>query len=220
MADEKTCTRLERAALVKGGETKTYTNWELRQHGKWILWGEEKIQPLEDKATFVRLERKGDELLASVSHDGKEWKEMKALEVTLPAKLKTGVSAGGTSMNVFTPRFDQFQLKQRAGEKGYGRSEPRPGDSGLPPASSRSRFSLRNPLQFFGLARSSGNWGVWGNYLLPFASRSGTKCRETVDKYRWLDTEDLQSLFVELGTLPAKRGSDCFQSRGSFGSHE
>jgi regulation of enolase protein 1 (concanavalin A-like superfamily) len=113
MADEKTYLRLERAALVKGGEVKTYANWELRQDGKWVLWGEEKIQPLEDKATFVRLERKGDKFLASVSHDGKEWKEMEPLELQLPAKLKVGVSGGGTSMNVFAPRFDQFQVRQK-----------------------------------------------------------------------------------------------------------
>jgi regulation of enolase protein 1 (concanavalin A-like superfamily) len=113
MADEKTYIRLERAALVKGGETKTYANWELRQDGKWVLAGEERIQPLEDKPTYVRLERQGDKLLASVSHDGKEWKELNPLEVILPAKLKLGVSAGGTSMDVFAPRFDQFQLTQK-----------------------------------------------------------------------------------------------------------
>jgi regulation of enolase protein 1 (concanavalin A-like superfamily) len=113
MTDEKTYVRLERAALVKGGETMTYANWELRQDGKWVLWGEEKIRPLEDKATYLRLERKGDKLRASVCHDGNKWWELKPLELKLPAKLKLGVSAGGTSMDVFVPCFDQFQLKQK-----------------------------------------------------------------------------------------------------------
>jgi hypothetical protein len=53
-------------------------------------------------------------LLASVSHDGKEWKELNTLEVKLPAKVKIGVAAGGTSMDVFTPRFDQFKLTQKS----------------------------------------------------------------------------------------------------------
>jgi hypothetical protein len=70
MADDKTYVRLERAALVKGGETKTYANWELRQDGKWVLAGAEAVQPLEDKPTYLRLERKGDKLSAAVSHDG------------------------------------------------------------------------------------------------------------------------------------------------------
>ena len=110
MADEKTYVRLERAALVKGGETKTYANWELRQDGNWVQMGAETILPLEDRATYLRLTREGDSLLASVSHDGKEWKELNALAVKLPAKLKIGVAAGGTSTEVFAPRFDQFKL--------------------------------------------------------------------------------------------------------------
>jgi regulation of enolase protein 1 (concanavalin A-like superfamily) len=113
MASEKTYIRLERAALVKGGETKTYANWELRQDGKWVLPGAENVLPLEDKATYLRLERKEDKLLAFISHDGKEWKELKPLEVKLPAKVKLGVSGGGTSMDVFTPSFDQFKLTRR-----------------------------------------------------------------------------------------------------------
>jgi regulation of enolase protein 1 (concanavalin A-like superfamily) len=116
MKDEKTYIRLERAALVKGGEVSTYANWELREDGKWVLAGAENVQPLEDKPTFLRLERKGDKLLASISHDGKEWKELNPLDVKLPAKLKIGVSAGGTSMDVFAPRFDQFQLRQGKGK--------------------------------------------------------------------------------------------------------
>jgi regulation of enolase protein 1 (concanavalin A-like superfamily) len=112
MADEKTYIRLERAAVNSQCEVKTYANWELRQDGKWVLAGDGSV-PLEDKETYLRLERKGDRILASVSHDGKEWKEMKPLELQLPAKLKLGVAAGGTSMDVFAPRFDQFQLTQK-----------------------------------------------------------------------------------------------------------
>jgi len=113
MADDQTYVRLERAALVTGGETKTFANWELRQDGKWVLAGDASVLPLEDKETYLRLTREGDNLLASVSPDGKEWKELKTLEVKLPAKLKIGVAAGGTSKDVFTPRFDQFKLTQK-----------------------------------------------------------------------------------------------------------
>ena len=76
--------------------------------------GAESVLPLEDKATYLRLTCEGDNLLASVSHDGKEWKELNTLEVKLPAKVKIGVAAGGTSMDVFTPRFDQFKLTQKS----------------------------------------------------------------------------------------------------------
>lgn len=112
MADEKTYIRLERAALRIQCQVKTYANWELRQDGKWVLAGDGSVT-LEDKETYLRLERKGDKFLASVSHDGKEWKEIKPLELQLPPKLKLGVSGGGTSMDVFAPRIDQFQLTQK-----------------------------------------------------------------------------------------------------------
>jgi hypothetical protein len=54
--------------------------------------------------------------LPSVSHDGKDWKELKPLEIKLAAKLKLGISAGGASMDVFAPRFDQFKLMQGKGK--------------------------------------------------------------------------------------------------------
>ena len=116
MADEKTYVRLERAALRLQGEMRTYANWELRQDGKWVLAGDASVQPLEDKATYLRLQRQGDKLLPSVSHDGKDWKELNPLEINLPSKLKLGVSGGGTSTDVFAPRFDQFRLKQEKGK--------------------------------------------------------------------------------------------------------
>jgi regulation of enolase protein 1 (concanavalin A-like superfamily) len=110
MASDKTYVRLERATLRRDGETKTYANWELREDGEWVLAGDATVRPLEDKPTYVRLERKGNKLLASVSHDGKEWWELKPLEVKLPAKLKLGLAAGTTSTEPFKPRYDQFKL--------------------------------------------------------------------------------------------------------------
>jgi hypothetical protein len=111
--DEKTYVRLEHAALFKGGETKIYANWELRQDGKWVLAGAENVQPLEAKPTYLRLARQGDKLLPSVSQDGKEWKELNPLEVKLPVKLKLGVSLSTSSTNAFTARFYHFQLRQK-----------------------------------------------------------------------------------------------------------
>ena len=112
LAGEKTYVRLERAALRKGGEVKTYANWELRQEGRWVLAGEEAVCPLKGKQTYLRLERKGDKLLASVSEDGKKWTGLKPLELKLPARLKLGVCAGTTSTEPFAPRYDGFKLRK------------------------------------------------------------------------------------------------------------
>ncbi len=114
MADDNTYVRLERAALRRG-EVKTYANWELRREGRWELAGRADVMPLKEEATYLRLERKGDKLLASVSEDGKEWKELPALELKLPAKLKLGVAAGTTSTEEFSPHFDRFRLRKGKG---------------------------------------------------------------------------------------------------------
>jgi regulation of enolase protein 1 (concanavalin A-like superfamily) len=110
MADDNTYVRLERAALRRG-EVQTYANWELRKDGVWQLRGRADIRPLKEKATYLRLERKGDKLLASVSEDGKEWSDLDPLELKLPAKLKLGVAAGTTSTEKFAPHYDRFRLR-------------------------------------------------------------------------------------------------------------
>ncbi len=112
MAGQKTYIRLERAAMRWKGEVKTFANWELREDGKWALAGNASVCPLEDRETYLRLERKGDKLLAAVSHDAKKWTELKPLELKLPAKLKLGVAAGTTSTEPFLPRFDRFDLEK------------------------------------------------------------------------------------------------------------
>lgn len=111
VADEKTYVRLERAAFRRD-EVSTYANWELRQDGKWVLGGDASVCPLQQKATHLRLERRGDKLLASVSEDGKEWKALPPLEVKLPAKLKLGVTANSTCTDPFSPHFDRFRLRK------------------------------------------------------------------------------------------------------------
>jgi hypothetical protein len=112
MDGEKTYVRLERAALVKGGELKTYANWELRKDGEWVLVGAERVRPLEGKETYLRLERKGDKVLGSVSEDGKTWHALNPIDLKLPKKVKLGVAAGTTSTDTFSPRYDSFKLTQ------------------------------------------------------------------------------------------------------------
>ena len=73
--------------------------------------------PLEDKATYLRLQRKGDRLLASVSQDGDKWTELEPFDVKLPAKVKIGVAACSTSEVRFKPHFDDFRLNVGDGDK-------------------------------------------------------------------------------------------------------
>lgn len=64
-------------------------------------------------STSFRLERKGNALTASCSHDGKEWVFAKEAEVELPKKVQVGVSAINTSDKPFSMEFDEFTLEMR-----------------------------------------------------------------------------------------------------------
>jgi regulation of enolase protein 1 (concanavalin A-like superfamily) len=111
MADEKTYVRLERASFRRD-TAPLYANWELRRGGEWVLAGDSSVCPLKEKSTYLRLERKGDRLLASVSEDGKDWTDLPPLEVKLPAKVKLGVTANSTCTEPFSPHFDRFKLRK------------------------------------------------------------------------------------------------------------
>jgi regulation of enolase protein 1 (concanavalin A-like superfamily) len=63
-----------------------------------------------DRSTWLRLERNGDKLIASYSHDGKEWTEAKEITVDLPAELSVGVAAINTSEEAFTVEFDEYKV--------------------------------------------------------------------------------------------------------------
>ncbi len=82
-----------------------------------MLSGNASLKPLEDKETFLRLERRGDQVLGSVSQDGKDWYTFIPIEVELPEAVKIGVAACNTSSKPFAPRFDRFQLKQKTEKK-------------------------------------------------------------------------------------------------------
>jgi hypothetical protein len=62
------------------------------------------------RSTYLRLERKGDKVAASYSHDGKEWTAVKEISVELPQKVQVGVAAVNSSDKTFTVEFEDFTV--------------------------------------------------------------------------------------------------------------
>jgi regulation of enolase protein 1 (concanavalin A-like superfamily) len=62
------------------------------------------------KSTWLRLERKGDKVTASYSHDGKEWTEAKVMTADLPKKLQIGVAVVNTSAKDCTVEFEDLRI--------------------------------------------------------------------------------------------------------------
>ena len=94
-----------------------YTNFEIRVDGEVERIGNTADLPTDgEKPTWLRLERKGNELRGAMSQDGENWTYGKAkilrAKVWESSDLLGGVAAISTSRMTFIPRYSQFSLKQ------------------------------------------------------------------------------------------------------------
>ena len=62
------------------------------------------------KSTWLKLQRRGDKVTASYSHDGQEWTEVKEIDAELAKKLKVGVAVVNTSAKSFAAEFAERKL--------------------------------------------------------------------------------------------------------------
>jgi regulation of enolase protein 1 (concanavalin A-like superfamily) len=65
------------------------------------------------RSTYLRLERQGDKVRASLSEDGKKWSFVKELHVDFPKKLRVGVAAINTSAEPFKVEFDELKITSK-----------------------------------------------------------------------------------------------------------
>ncbi|ELP32069.1 DUF1349 domain-containing protein [Rhodopirellula baltica] len=117
-ADDKNFVRLERATLHRqAGDPRPYTNFEIRVDGQLERAGRVGELPADQaKPTWLRLERKGDLMLGSVSLDGNNWEHAEPKELQAEAWMEDGIVAGvaaiSTSKEHFEPRYSEFSLRQ------------------------------------------------------------------------------------------------------------
>jgi hypothetical protein len=62
---------------------------------------------------YLRLTRKGKQVLASASSDGKEWTALKPIDSQLPDRVKVGVVAINTSKEPFSATFSEFKIEAK-----------------------------------------------------------------------------------------------------------
>jgi regulation of enolase protein 1 (concanavalin A-like superfamily) len=117
-ADESNFVRIERATLHStGDDAMPYTNFEIRVNGGLEKIGTTSDLPTEKgKPTWLRLERKGQQILGAMSHDGEHWtygepKELRA-EAWTRNDIVAGVAAISTSLHPFTPTYSAFSIQQ------------------------------------------------------------------------------------------------------------
>jgi hypothetical protein len=113
--DEKNYLRLERNAWWSRQDKATACYSPLIEY---YLDGEyQGTRPKVDSAeffkassTWLKLERRGDKVTASYSHDGQEWTMAKEIMVEIPQRIQVGVAAVNTSKKPFAVEFEEFRV--------------------------------------------------------------------------------------------------------------
>jgi hypothetical protein len=99
--------RLEIAREVVRGRTRSYINYEYRRAGRLA---HSRGETLSEPANFVRLERKGNQVVAAFSADADQWVPDLPLDVGLDSRLQIGLVAINTASNALHARFDEFRV--------------------------------------------------------------------------------------------------------------
>jgi regulation of enolase protein 1 (concanavalin A-like superfamily) len=111
-SDARNYLRLERAAILRNGSVFSYSLFEERKNAMPQPPGGGIVLP--NEPLHLRMERKGDQFLASVSTDGKNWRAFPPRTVKLPAKLKLGLAASSSSAQPFTAKMEDFRVLRPA----------------------------------------------------------------------------------------------------------
>jgi regulation of enolase protein 1 (concanavalin A-like superfamily) len=107
-SDENNFFRLERGALLRNDTINTQVSFEERKGGNR---GANSGSVIPAGTCYLRVERRGKQIMGAFSTDGSTWKELKSVDVTWPRKLQVGVAAINSSSAAFTVTFDEFSLK-------------------------------------------------------------------------------------------------------------
>jgi regulation of enolase protein 1 (concanavalin A-like superfamily) len=113
--DDKTFLRCLRAALGERGEV--FVHVEAFQGGKRLdgrYFVTAKTRVIPDQAVFLRVERRGKQLTASQSLDGKKWTQHGRFTFsTLPESLRVGVGAVNATTAEFAPQLEELKLTKK-----------------------------------------------------------------------------------------------------------
>ena len=110
--DDNNYIRLDRATYWDGTMNQIYGNFELRADGRIERFGSPQDLKLDNtKDTWLKIERKGDEFKAYASQEAGKWQALGAKTMAAPKRLDVGIAAINSSLELFAPRFSDFELK-------------------------------------------------------------------------------------------------------------
>ncbi len=116
--DPENYVRLEIAADVRKGKVFPYANFELRRAGLLAVTQGLKI---EDDASYLRLERRGNEVRGAFSPDGDHWTLFPPMIVELKDRLKVGVVVVNSASKPLKAGFEEIQVTAQTRNRGRSR---------------------------------------------------------------------------------------------------
>ncbi|MBL4886622.1 MAG: DUF1349 domain-containing protein, partial [Planctomycetaceae bacterium] len=112
--NNKSYLRLERNAFGKPESLSCFPPLlEYWSEGKYKGFNAKTVRAdefFQDYTTWLKLQRKGKQMIASYSHDGKEWTVVKEFEVDFGNDISAGIAAVNTSNAEFKVAFENFKL--------------------------------------------------------------------------------------------------------------
>ena len=108
--DDRNYIRLERAALHDNLGSGLYANWELRRDGAFAREGNMGDMKLSAESTWLRVQRRGNQLLGAASEDGTNWTSLPPLNVNWPKDIQIGIVAINNTPVGYSANFDQRSL--------------------------------------------------------------------------------------------------------------
>jgi regulation of enolase protein 1 (concanavalin A-like superfamily) len=102
---------LQRGAVHLGDRVRHYANFELRKDAELRVSLYE--LELEDKDTYLRLERRGTKVYGMTSHDGINWRSYDPIEVDFPQVISVGVEIINSSKQPFACAFENLALYRK-----------------------------------------------------------------------------------------------------------
>jgi regulation of enolase protein 1 (concanavalin A-like superfamily) len=94
--------------VLRQGKVGSFAIYEEREGGHRGAVHNGALKP---GTAWLRLERRGNQILGAVSNNGRDWAELKPIDTLWPGKLKVGLVAINSNSEPLTVRFKDYKLK-------------------------------------------------------------------------------------------------------------
>jgi regulation of enolase protein 1 (concanavalin A-like superfamily) len=117
--DDNNYIRLDRATFWDGMMNHVYANFEIRTDGQIERFGLATDLALDNaKDTWLKIERHGNDFKAFATQEAGKWHALGSKTMEAPTRIQAGIAAINTSLETFTPRFSDLELKPAPLRKG------------------------------------------------------------------------------------------------------